>query len=231
MQEKVKIVPSKELAYWVGVAQSDGSFQKYFERGRTKPRYRVTLEVAENSRPMIIKFTELSQTLFRRKSAIWKTKRGRFSMHIGVTGLKETFKDLGIDFKDPPQPPFWCLDDKFFGAYLAGIIDGDGTVAIKRSKYPQCLIRITSGKPQSKLSIAIEKVLKCSTYIVACKKRKVILDRVCDCKWYDLGFLVSSKTCKFFKKFVLPYMQLEYKKLSIESYIISRWSTNQGVVV
>ena len=129
MEKEIKTVPSEELAYWLGVAQSDGSLVKYLRKGRTEPNYKISLEVAKNSMPMITKFTELSKELFRRKSAIWKTKRGGFSMHIGITGLIEIFKDLDMIFKDPPKPPYWCSGGKLFGAYLAGLIDGVSLVS------------------------------------------------------------------------------------------------------
>ncbi|MBI4009935.1 MAG: hypothetical protein HY361_01950 [Candidatus Aenigmarchaeota archaeon] len=234
MQEEVKIEPSEKLAYWVGVAQSDGSFRTYWEKDRKSAKYLISLCVAEKSFPMLLKFTELSKMLFKRKSGIWKeSKRERWIMHIGVTRLLETFKTLDIDFKDPPRPPFWTIKTpKSFGAYLAGLIDGDGSVCIKRPKYPQCIIKIGSGSEQKELSSAIRKLLKCSISITSYKaKKEIVSGRFSDCKWTVLEFLVSSKTYKFLKDFTLPHMQLIYKKRKIEDYISSRWLCNDGVVI
>jgi len=105
-------------------------------------------------------------------------------------------------------------------------LDGDGSIAIKRPRYPQCSIRISSGSKQFELAKFIRMVLKCSVWISSYKSKKKIGERISDCKWCDLEFLVSSKTYRFFKDFALPCIQLGYKKRLIESYIISRWPIN-----
>ncbi len=148
-------------------------------------------------------------------------------MHTRVTSLLELFDLLDIKFGDPPRPHKWVVSEyRFFGAYLAGIIDGDGTVTIRKSKYPQCSIKISSGEKQLELVDDIRKLLKCSVWIISREGRHMLGDRIFDSQWVDLEFLVSSKTYQFFEKFVLPFIQLGYKKSKIESYISSRWITN-----
>jgi len=77
--------------------------------------------------------------------------------------------------------------------------------AIKRPKYPQCSIRITSGEKQFELATSIRKILKCSTWFTFYEDEREITSVSYDCKWCDLEFLISPKTYKFFKNFVLPY--------------------------
>ncbi len=227
MKEEVKLEPSKELAYWVGVAQSDGCFYKYHEYGRTKPRFLISLEVRENSIPMLKKFTELSKSLLKRSSTIWKSKRGSLSTHIRVTSLVKTFQGLDIHFRDPPTPPIWVMEEsKYFGPYLAGLIDGDGSVTIRRPQYPQCFVRIWSGSPQVKLSKIIRERLRCGASVTKQSKKSYLEGRLIKGTVYALEFLVSSRTWKFFQDFILPYVQLDYKKETIETYISSRWSNN-----
>ncbi len=70
MDRELKVEPSEDLAYWIGVVQSDGCFYKYIERGRRKHRYLISLDVSKKSVPMLIKFVKLSEDLFKRKVSI-----------------------------------------------------------------------------------------------------------------------------------------------------------------
>ncbi len=220
--------PSEELAYWVGVVQSDGSFCSYVERSTSKIKCTISFGVSEKSLKMLEQFERLSFLLFKRKGSIFKSKtRKVFYSKIGVKSFIGIFQGLGIKFGDPPIPPIWTMQKpELFGAYLAGLIDGDGTVTIRRPEYPQCSVRITSGSKQLELAKYIRKVLKCSVWISSYKDKRKIDDRFSDCEWSDIEFLVSSKTYEFFRRFVLPYIQLDYKKDKIRNYIISRWITN-----
>ncbi len=224
---EVGVRPSSELAYWIGVVQTDGSLYKYSEKGRRMVRHMISFEVSKNSLPMLIKFKELSELIFKRKSGIWRTKRSSFAFHIRVTALIETFKSLDIKFKDPPRPSLWIVEKpEFLGAYLSGVIDGDGDVRIKRQKYPQCAIRISSGHTQTKLQDVLEKKLKCGTSISKVCKKSYLSGRVIEGSAYSLEFLVSSKTYEFFKEFILPYIQLNYKKMIIKEYIKLTWGSS-----
>lgn len=228
MIENLSLQPSEELAYWVGVVQSDGSFCSYVERSTGKIKCTISVGVSEKSLKMLEQFGRLSFLLFKRKGSIFKSKtRKVFYSKIGVKNCIRIFQGLGIKFGDPPIPPIWTMQKpEFFGAYLAGLIDGDGTATIKRPKYPQCSIRISSGSKQLKLAEYIRNILKCSVWISSYKNKKRIDDKIYDCKWTDLEFLVSSKTYNFFINFILPYIQLDYKKDKIERYINSRWISN-----
>jgi len=218
--KEIRIKPSEELAYWVGVAQSDGSLCKYLEKGRTKPKYKISMEVNEKSKLMLVKFVELSNDLFKRKSGIWKTNRDTWCMHIGVSNLIDLFQKIDIKFKDPPIPPDWCLKtESFFGAYLAGLIDGDGNVKIRRSKYPVCVVTISSGVKQIELCKAIKNKLKCGASVSKEIKKGYLDGRLIEGVGYRLEFLVSYKNIKFFKLFIVPYIQLERKKSKLENFI------------
>lgn len=225
--EGIEIRPSSDLAYWIGAVQTDGCLYKYSEKGRRRIRHMISFDVSKNSLPMLIKFKELSELIFKRKSGIWKTKRGSFAFHIRVTDLLETFKNLDVKFKDPPKPSLWIIEKpEFLGAYLAGVIDGDGDVRTKRPKYPQCAIRISSGHAQTKLQDVIEEKLKCETTMSKVYKKGYLSGKVIEGSAYSLEFLVSSKTYEFFEDFVLPYIQLSYKKMIIKDYIKLTWGSS-----
>ena len=103
---------------------------------------------------------------------------------------------------------------------MAGLIDGDGDVRIKRQKYPQCVIRITSGFSQDFLAKCIKKNLNCSISISFRKKESEYKGKIMKGSWYALEFYMSSKNEKFIKQFILPYINLPYKADKIRNYIM-----------
>jgi hypothetical protein len=157
---------SEDLAYWIGVAQTDGYFKKQNYKKKQIIRYYICLSVAESSIEMLEKFKKVSKEIFYLKGSLWKNhKRNLTTYKFGCKNLLHLFKSLDIDFNDPPKPPSWIIEEeKYFGAYLAGIIDGDGNVEVKRPQYPQCMIRIYSSCKQEELIKSIKDHLTCSVY-------------------------------------------------------------------
>ncbi len=225
--EDVKLEPSEDLAYWVGAMQTDGSLWKYNRKEKDHFEFRLAMGVATKSLPMLQKVAELSAKIFKRYGKAYKRyKEDQWDYHIQVKQLLSIFDRLDIKFGDPPKPPIWCLETpRLFGAYLAGVIDGDGTVGIKRPKYPQCLIHIIGGSIQTDLEKAIRDVMKCSVFQMERYQKRFIktLGRTIEGKWWDLEFCVSSKTAKFVLDYILPHLQLEYKKKKLEDFILKRY--------
>lgn len=136
-----------------------------------------------------------------------------------VEKCARTFNRLKITFSDPPNPPNWIIaNPKLFGAYIAGLIDSDGNVCIKRKKYPQCRVKIISGSPQENLRNAIEKNLNC----------KVSLENVGRIveewggRWYpgfNLVFLISKKNWYVTRNNILPFISIPRKRAIIEIYL------------
>jgi hypothetical protein len=219
------IEPSEKLGYWVGVAQSDGCLRRYLEKRRNVTRFIVSLEVAKLSLPMIYKFQEISNEVFNRSVSVFKeNRRDVWVFNIRVNSLMKTFQYLELKFGDPPTPPKWSITTTvLFGSYMAGLIDGDGDVRIKRKKYPQCVVRISSGGRQGDLSAAITKTMNCSVSITSTKRDKEIGGRKFRGLTYSLEFYVSSKNYEFIKDFILPFITIKYKKEKLKSYIESKW--------
>lgn len=215
---------STNLAYWVGVVQSDGYFKKQYNKKRGIYRYYISLTVGKCSAEMLQKFRELSRLLWSIKGSTWEDKkRNSINYHFGCKNLIHLFKYLCIDFSDPPEPPQWILDkNELFGAYLAGILDGDGNVNTKRPKYPQCMIRIYSSKEQLTLMEAIKKILNCCACQYFEYNESYIGDRLIKGKASVLQFYVSSKNSKFFTDYIVSHMAISKKRDVIKNYILNK---------
>ncbi len=215
---------SSDLAYWVGVAQTDGYFKRQFVKSKKVTRYFIRLDVGSPSIEMLNKFQSLSQKIFSIKGTIWRDhKRNSIAYQFGAKELLPLFSSLDIDFSDPPKPPRWILEkDNFFGAYLAGVIDGDGDVTIRRPKYPQCAIRITSGKPAITLKSAIIDKLSVGVSRRCLHQRSNLNGRIINGTCDKLEFYVSPKNISFFKRFIIPHMTIERKRLKINEYLKMR---------
>ena len=120
-------IVSKDLAYWVGVIQTDGCFKKREYKKKKCVNFLISIQISLESLPMLQKVREISRKLFSRNAKIWRLRgRDRLDYSIGVTELIPIFEKMDIKFSDPPTPPNWVKTPDLFGPYLAGVIDGDG---------------------------------------------------------------------------------------------------------
>tara|TARA_Y100000310_G_scaffold343314_1_gene450351 strand:- start:434 stop:1096 length:663 start_codon:yes stop_codon:yes gene_type:complete len=216
---------SKELAYWIGVAQSDGCFRNYFEKRGNKliERYKLQLGVREKSLPMLEKFRGISQELFGTTGNTSINRKRTTVFEIKIKRFLKDFKELDIDFYDPPNPPNWCEDNyKYFCAYLAGIIDGDGDIRISRIEYPMCAVRITSSKEQKKLRKSIIKNLSCGCSQRNLSRESIIEGRKVHGKYSVIEFYISPKNFKIIQEFLVKELSLEYKRNKLIEYIKTR---------
>ena len=212
----------KEFAYWIGLVQADGSLRKR----SYKNKIIFILEFQNKDKILVEAFQKICKEFLQRHPSIFHRRPiNQWICDVGVTRLLSLFDSLDISFDDPPSPPKWAENDpNLFGAYLAGVIDGDGNIRIKRPKYPQCAIRITSGKKQTGLSESITKIMNCSVNIIR-RHRKMFFkkeNRIIEGTWYDMEFLVSSKTIEFVKSFILPHIKLNRKSKKLKSFIASK---------
>ena len=204
----------EDLAYFIGVLHSDGCIFTYSFRNKTRQRY--ILDVGKKSLPMLKKVNDIFREGFGRKlkvrKKLHKNEKPTFLIEVGIANLRDTFARLKID-KEKLAP--WVKNNqRFFCAYLAGVIDGDGDIFIKRPQYPQCRIRITAGEELPELMKLIRRHLKCfcnvervivSTYALPRPKIKFGIG-------YRHCFYLSLKNMKLFKKFVLPHITIKHKR-------------------
>lgn len=208
-----------DFSYWIGIVQTDGHFAKYSDGN--KERYRVTMYVGPKSLEMLNMFKSISKDVLDRRTGIWKVKnRESYYARISIKKYWKLFQGMNIIFGDPPVPPEWIkLREPYFGAYLAGVIDGDGSVLIRRPKYPQLVIRICSGGYPEDLASLIKEVFKCGVNVTKHEADRIIEGRVIHGKWYILEFVVSSKCIASFEESVLPYLSISHKREKAEQFI------------
>jgi len=210
----------EDIAYFVGVLHSDGCICTY--RFRNETRHRYLLEVGKKSLPMLKKVNDIFHEEFGRtlkiRKKLHKNENPTFLIEVGITNLMDEFARLKIDKGD--IAPWIKKSRRFFCAYLAGVIDGDGDISIKRPQYPQCRVRIAAGEELSGLMELIRFHLKCScnletaiisTYSLPRAKIKFSVG-------YRHCFYLSWKNAKAFRKYVLPYVQIEHKRRKLREF-------------
>lgn len=205
---------NEDIAYFIGVLHTDASIFDYTFRGTIRSRY--SLEIGEKSIPMLNRIRQIFNKRFNRSSKMRiRSHLGEnptFLIELNIKNLKEEFHKFKIDKN---KIPIWIQNDKvYFCAYLAGVIDGDGDIRIKRPKYPQCQIRITAGERLSKLMELIQRHLNCScgletaivsTYSLPRAKSKFGIG-------YRHYFYVSPKNIDTIKRLVYPLIQIKHKR-------------------
>jgi hypothetical protein len=204
----------EDLAYFVGVLHTDGCICTYRFKDSTRRRY--ILDVGKKSVPMLKKIRDIFHEEFGRTIKIrrihHKNENPTFVIEVDIINLRDLLAKWKIDKKK--LAPWIGNSQRLFCAYLAGVIDGDGDVSIKRPQYPQCQVRITAGEELPELMKLIQRHLRCacglqvaivSTYSLPRAKKKFgVAYRHC--------FYLSKKNLRVFKKFVLPYIQIKHKR-------------------
>jgi len=213
----MKIEPSKELAYWVGVVQSDGYVDIFYDKNRKIIYHRISVMVSKKSLSMLEKFQSISNSLLGSKVKIYKCKNEVFKCTLGAKRLLKFLENLNVKITDPPIPPKWVWnDDSLLGAYLAGLIDGDGNINVRRSER-KCSIEIFSHCKQLHLQKLIRSRLKCGVWI----------RRLGNC--YGIGFRVSHKNYKFIENFILPYLTIIHKNEKLKIFINEKRPVYMGL--
>ena len=210
------------IAYFIGVLHSDGSLYHYLFRNRV--RHRFELFVGERSLPMLRKTRRIISSEFSRKLKIMdrgfvnSTER-MFSLQLSVTRLLPEFQMLGID---KSTRPLWLEDSRdLFCAYLAGVIDGDGDITIRKGSHPRCRIRITAGEKLVELAKLVQHHLSCGCCIepfwastASLGRKNAELRRA-----YKHSFLLSPKNKSVVEYKLYPHLTLRHKKQKLLSYL------------
>jgi len=199
--------------------QADGYFHNFFDKHKNRIIPRIKFCVAESSNEMLKKIKQILKTEFNKDVTIF-AYRNSLRLETSVAKLIPSFNELKLDFKDPPKPPEFVLNDKeLFGAYLAGVVDGDGNICIKRPKYPQCRIKITSGTPQYRLAETIKRFFNCYVGLRKYKTVGYLNGRLIKGKGCDLEFYVSSKNMKKLPMSLLDYLCMPKKHAILSTFL------------
>lgn len=213
---------NEDFAYWVGVVQTDGSyFTGLVNKRRKTPSvgHHVNLEVSLDSYQMLEKFLQISRDILGSKANIWYRQRTingkKWDVYGTCLGIKSIVKDLdvfGINLHYA-EPPKVFNDKKLFGAYLAGIIDGDGSVNVrkdKNKKRPYCAINIVSHEPIIKLNNLIKGKMNCSSSY----------SKVRDVNAFTLRFSVTHKNKEFIMDYMLHHMAISRKRNKLRHFMM-----------
>ncbi len=213
----------KDFAYWIGVAQTDGHLQILKAKDSVVKSSSIVLGVAKKSLPMLNKFIIISRNVFGVKGCFY-TRLSHIGTSVylyrfGCKNFLNNFETLQLDFKQV-NPPDWILEhNDIYGAYLAGVIDGDGDTRIFNGKYPRCYIRVYSGHIIDKFIDSIKKFLKCGVYVEKRVRIRKIGDHSFLSHCFTIEFQLSSKNIDFIKNYVVDNIAIDYKRKVIENYI------------
>jgi len=215
-----------DVAYFIGAAQSDGCLYSYLDRGYS--RSRIYFHVSKYSLPMLRKVKEVSG-LFGTKANITKNTTNGFCFSFDLKKCFSLFKKFDLKIVDPPIPPRWASSKKFFGAYLAGLIDGDGNIRVKNrfGRYRSCSVRIFSKNKPTVLASAIRKTCDCSVRISPVITNGYFHGKSVHGTCFESEFYISKKTYSFILNFILPYLTISKKVNIVKSFIEEQY----GVVV
>lgn len=213
---KINNLFTPEMAYLMGVFQSDGCLYLFRDHKRNKKAFRLNVCGNLKSLPMIIKFRDILCKYFDKRVSIEK-RENLFRIQTSINSILHYLSEIGINSKS--KFPEWVTSDiKSFSAYIAGIVDGDGNICIKRPLYPQCRIRITNDKFDPNLIYNIEKLFCCETNTRNVFSNVIIKGREVNGKVIDLDFYVSRKNVHIIKQFVYPFIQIVHKREALENY-------------
>lgn len=205
LRDNIRI--NEDIAYFIGVLHSDGCVYNFHDKEKGLVR-RLNLTVAEKSLPMAKKFQEILEKYFYRRINI--RKRHNLNLYVMQTSINKIY----FIFKNwkKGKIPKKIKENKFlFGAYLAGLIDGDGHIKFKKNKdriLHQSYVSISDERKSIILKNLIKKYMKCGAHIYEYKKKNC----------YDTCFYITYKNSMFLEKFVLPHLTIPYKIEKINNY-------------
>lgn len=200
---------NENVAYLIGVLNSDGYLYLFLDKKRNRKIYRLRIDVAGKSLPMIKKFEAIFNETFGKEVHVYDNQRwNRYEFGTSINQLRSFFKPL----ENGEIYPIMKRNPELFGAYLAGIIDGDGHVQKKNNKdrkIPQMRIEICGPNPLFEIKEGIERFTRSKVNFIKNKGENS----------YDTYFYVTGKNRYFLENFVIPHLALDYKKENLQKYL------------
>lgn len=192
---------NQNVAYLIGVLHSDGYTYVFNDKKRNKTIMRIRLTIGGKSLPMVIKFQSILLCSFGKRVSIYKARiHNRYVLETSVNKMWNMFQGWKESIPAPIKEGV-----NLAGAYLAGLIDGDGNINIKRNvqdrKIPQCLIRISSSEPLVEVKEIIMRFFNCKVHFAYAKTSKGV----------DTGFYLSQKNATLLQKYIYPHLAIPHK--------------------
>ncbi len=190
-----------ELAYFIGVLHSDGCIYIFNDKKQNKKKIRLSLGVAQRSLPMAITFQRILFEKFNKKVNVRKVpNKNLYSIQTSINRVANIFQNWNSNLPETIKS-----NKSLFGAYLAGLIDGDGTIHLKNNKdrkLKQLRIEICGPEKLIEVKLLIERYTKSKVHFVKYRNRNC----------YDTAFYVTYKNLIFLEENVFPHIMLTYKK-------------------
>ena len=200
---------NKDIAYFIGVLHSDGYIYIFNDKRRNRNQIRLGLEIGTKSITMALKFKKILQDYFG-KYVHLRQRPNRTTLNLQTSINK--FWDVFRNWNDGKLPDDIQGNKALFGAYLAGLIDGDGHIKIKNNikdrLIPQCVVKIASNRPLEDAKNLIEFHINCKVHF----EFKNIGKGVNTC------FYVSKKNIEFFKNYIYPNMVMPNKLNRLQNF-------------
>lgn len=197
------------LVYFIGVLNSDGYIYIFNDKKRNRRQIRLGLEIGTKSITMGLKFKNILFNYFG-KSVNLRQRQNRTTLSL-QTSINKCW-NLFKNWNNGKIPEDIKNDKSLFGAYLAGLIDGDGYIKIKKDVadrlIPQCVVRIASGRPLEHIKSLIEEHVKCRVHFEFHKKSKGV----------NTNFYISKKSIQFVEEYVYPHLVMPHKLAALERF-------------
>ena len=202
-----------KIAYFIGVLHSDAHIYKFNNKKEGSVRNRLLLQIGPKSLPMANKFKQILYTKFGRDVNIRKLpNKEAYKIQASINLIYPLLKNwqkynLPLEIKE---------DSLLFGAYLAGLIDGDGYVKYKKYKGQifACQIKIAAKEPLEEIASLIELHLNCKVHYEKDKNKRGT--------GYNTCFLISSKNYRYLLENLEPHLTIPYKKERITT-VCHKW--------
>jgi hypothetical protein len=199
----------EEVCWWLGVFHTDGYI--YRKQGSVKE---IRLWVGKPSMEMLDRWKGVLDRLTDKQHKVYSVKiydkryntiRYNYSVREGskkkINLLIDFFGRKGNAVFSYPK----TLSEKCFGAYLAGVIDGDGHIQIRKRTYDKSFERLIkiSGTKDSELLRLVQ------SYLERFRMPKGYLVKYDNHS--DLWIYVSKKFNRWLFEFTYPYISIKRK--------------------
>ena len=203
----------ENIAYFIGVLHSDACIYVFEDKTQNRQVIRLSLQIGDKSIPMAYKFKQIFFDYFGRTVNLRKipNKPGH-SIQTSINRIRHII----VPWDNYKIPLEIKKTKSLFGAYLAGLVDGDGYIKSKKNQkdriLPQCVVRIASDRPLGVIKRLIEHHLDCRVHFEYSKNSKCV--HTC--------FYISKNNSAFITKYISPHLTIPHKIEALRSFLMMK---------
>lgn len=207
----------KQLFWWLGVLYSDGYL--YHKGGKIRE---IRLRVSKSSLEMLLKWKKILDSLTRKDHRVLVEHMydGRYDRHFDqylireasgkcIASVMDKFSKFGADLNTFQPPPSAFMNKPLAGAYLAGVIDGDGCIQLRKNyadSHLETLLKISTNVKAP--LVHLQKL-----FLSVGLPRGYITEYPGHC---DLWLYLGKDSREWFKKFVCSELAIKRKSYRIK---------------